>query len=276
MNLTPAAVVDAWLTPPRFPLPRIELPEARRTISLRPEPIPAFASVALRESLGVGLELRAWVWGESPKKALLVHGWGGEARQFGAWIGPLLHAGFEVWAGDATGHGRSEGTRSCAPANAALLVALGKEAAAPFDLLVAHSLGAVAATLALAEGLAARRAVFLAPCCYVLDDLLAVGGRMGWPTSREGELFAYFAQNFASPSYVRPDLLGALQYVASPPPLTIFHDPRDENVPIAEARLIAARWPGATLHETPRVGHSRILFARKVIEAAIAGTDAVQ
>ena len=276
MELTPAAVVDVWLTPPRFPSPKIDLPDARRVLSLRPAPLPVFVHASSPEALGVGRALEAAVWGESEKRALLVHGWGGEARQLGAWIGPLLGAGYEVWAGDAVGHGRSEGTLSCAPASAALLVALAELAGTPFDLVVAHSLGALAATLALGEGLLARRIVFLAPCCYVLDDLLAVARKLDWPPSRDTELLDWFARNFAPASAPRLDLIGALERVAAPPPLQIFHDPKDESVPIDEARLIASRWPGATLHETPRVGHSRILFARKVIEAAISGPGAVQ
>lgn len=271
MSLSPAAVVDVWLTPPRFPLPALALPAERRVLSLRPEPLPAFAHARSHEALGVGKELVASVWGESKKKALLVHGWGGEARQLGAWITPLLAGGYEVWAGDAPAHGRSEGTLSSAPASAALLVALGNEAGGPFDLIVAHSLGALVVALALSEGLAARRAVFLAPCCYFLDDLLAVARRLGWPAERDNELLEYFTRTLFTGRYARPDLLGALERIAQPPPLTIFHDPKDDFVPFEEARLIAAHWPGATLHETPRVGHSRILFAKKVIEAALTG-----
>jgi hypothetical protein len=58
-------------------------------------------SVAVR-----GQPVRAWRWGSGPA-VLLVHGWGGRARQLAAFVSPLVHAGFSVVALDAPRAGAS-------------------------------------------------------------------------------------------------------------------------------------------------------------------------
>ncbi|MEO1075318.1 MAG: hypothetical protein AAFX41_05055, partial [Bacteroidota bacterium] len=50
--------------------------------------------------------------GTSPKTALLVHGWEGDALNFVAFVGPLRKAGFDVVALDGPAHGASSGERT--------------------------------------------------------------------------------------------------------------------------------------------------------------------
>src|ERR687889_951115 len=55
--------------------------------------------------------LHATAWGAGPT-VLLVHGWEGRGAQLGAFVDPLVAAGFRVVALDNPAHGESNGSRS--------------------------------------------------------------------------------------------------------------------------------------------------------------------
>jgi pimeloyl-ACP methyl ester carboxylesterase len=52
-------------------------------------------------------------------------------------------------------------------------------------------------------------------------------------------------------------------------PALLLHDPADKEVPFAEAKLLAAAWPSATLRPTAGVGHRRILQDEQVVNSAL-------
>src|ERR671931_767173 len=132
----------------------------RRAISER---MAAWLAAGRRFDLTVGRRrVAAWSWGERGPGVLLVHGWGSRGARFVDLGGALLASGFRVVTFDAPGHGASSGRLSSGPefARAALAVA---SAVGPVSAVVGHSLGGFASALALERGLAARRAVFIAP-----------------------------------------------------------------------------------------------------------------
>src|SRR5437870_5370277 len=106
---------------------------------------------------GDGPELGVWDWGDGPT-VLLVHGWNGNAAQLAGLVPPLLRAGYYVAAPDLPAHGASAGTHTNVRAMADALLRLGRRVG-PVHAVIAHSLGAAASVIALAEGLGARRAV---------------------------------------------------------------------------------------------------------------------
>jgi pimeloyl-ACP methyl ester carboxylesterase len=53
-------------------------------------------------------------------------------------------------------------------------------------------------------------------------------------------------------------------------PLCILHDQDDADVPVDRALSIAARWPGAQLHVTRGLGHSRILHHPVALDKVVA------
>lgn len=261
--MTFAEYVTAWLTPPRFPAPAFPVEPERFRLRLPAVPLPGFPADRYPQVLGANQEVQCYRWPGSGPTVLLAHGWGGGGAQFAVWFKPLLEAGFSVLAYDAPGHGASEGTYSSAPANAAVIRALAQRYA--LHGIVAHSLGAIATGLALADGAHCNQLIFLAPCCFVMDDLVAVGRQHGIAPEDEAALVAYFASEFSSDLTV----LTALERIAEPPPLTIFHDRADTSVPYAEAETLHAHWPGSELIETPRVGHTRILLSKNVLQKAV-------
>ena len=207
------------------------------------------------------IRLATWLWGNGPL-VLLVHGWGGHAGRLASFVGPLTEAGFSVVAFDAPGHGDSSGTRSSLPefvlAARAVAQAYGGVAG-----LVGHSIGAAACTLALRDGVVARRVV------------LAVD-----PEQYSGR----FASLFGIPASVRESMKkrferryrvcwDALCLSRCAPgvsaPALIFHDGRDSKVPLRDGKAIARAWPGAQLIVTSGLGHHRIVRDPEVVRRAV-------
>lgn len=209
-------------------------------------------------------ELAAWSWGEGPL-VLLVHGWNGRGLQLTGMAQALAARGHRAVAFDHPAHGRSSGRTATIPDMAdAILDAADQLGGA--RSLVAHSLGAVAATVAMARGLAVERAVFLAPPVRPDQWLLRFGRAVGLPASAEPRLVAAIEARAGVPvSAVRPlELAGSLSV-----PLLVVHDREDRRVPYAEGQALARVWPGARLLTTQGLGHTRLLSSPTAIEAAV-------
>ncbi|WP_051361894.1 alpha/beta hydrolase [Solimonas soli] len=201
-----------------------------------------------------GGRLAVWRWGEGPR-ALLVHGWGGHAGQMTALVEPLVAAGYEVVAIDLPGHGLSSGDRASvlhfAEAVSDLAQALGG-----IDVLVAHSLGAAGATLALSRGLVVRRVVYFAPPARFeaiwarFRDGLGMSSRAWARFQRRAE--AWLGLPFAA---IAPaDLAPSLRV-----PLLIIHGMADREIAVQEGERLRQHWPQARLHHVEGLGHLRVL-----------------
>lgn len=220
-----------------------------------------------------GRRIVAWSWGEGPAVYLL-HGWGGRGGQLAAFAPPLLHAGFSVVAVDAPGHGASEGRLSSLPEFARGLRAV-VDATAPAHALVAHSLGAAAAVLALSDGLAAGRAVFLGPAADPTAYLRHFARELGLspavmePLRRRSERRIGFRWSDL-------DVLFLARSMSAP--LLVVHDREDGEVPWTEGVAMAEAWPNARLVTTTGLGHRKLLRDPAVVARVVsfvAGSDGV-
>ena len=208
-----------------------------------------------RFTLGRGRErIAGWRWGAGPA-VLLVHGWGGCAGQMTPLVQPLVAAGFSVVAHDAPGHGQSPGWLASIPAFAA---AIGRVAAStgPLHGVVAHSMGGAAFSLAVARGLAARRAVYVGPPS---DAAVWYRDFVRWlalPMAAESALRAR-AEAIAGE---RLDRLNATDLGRSLRlKLLVIHDRQDREVPLADGERVAREALSGRLVVTDGLGHRRIL-----------------
>jgi pimeloyl-ACP methyl ester carboxylesterase len=215
----------------------------------------------------------AEVWGEGPITYLL-HGWGGWRTQLASLVEPLVAAGQRVVALDAPGHGESGagvlgGRRTMFPEIAKALSAVVK-VTGPANAIVAHSAGGGATALAVQEGLAAGRLVFIAPLADPMRhfpafaQFLGIGERTGHRVVRRVERL------------VGHDLTAldtaARAAAAGPgrlPPLLVVHDRDDREVHYRDGQALAGAWPGARLLTTDGLGHRRILGDPAVIDATV-------
>lgn len=190
---------------------------------------------------------------------LLVHGWGGHARQMLPLAEALGQHGLRPVLVEMPAHGRSTGSVSNLPqfARAIEYVAarLAQEGHA-LRAVVAHSLAANAAAYAAGRGLAAERLVLLAPpaspreytrlFAQVLGLNEATRAAMqGRIEAREGVLMPQF----------EPDAVGPRIRV----PTLIVHDRDDSINRFADGRAYARAIRGAQFVATEGMGHRKIL-----------------
>jgi pimeloyl-ACP methyl ester carboxylesterase len=212
-----------------------------------------------------GRRIQAWRWGARGRPAVvLVHGWGGQAAQLSSFVPALLARGFAVVGFDAPGHGRSGGGRSSAPELARTLLALAQRIGAVHGI-VAHSLGGAAVTLALRDGLAAERVVFIAPAAVPPEWVSVFAARLGLtPVVVSGMRRLSERRIGLAWSELHVPALARGQRAA----LLVLHDRDDLEVPFQDGDRIARAWPGARLEATAGLGHNRILRDAGVVARA--------
>ncbi|WP_253910455.1 alpha/beta hydrolase [Pyxidicoccus fallax] len=211
-----------------------------------------------------GEQVAVWSWGEGPR-VLLVHGWSGYGGQLSAYVAPLVEAGFSVVTYDAPGHGASSGRTSSLPEMAEMVAEVGHATGGPFAV-VAHSLGAAAAAVAMRDGLKVERAVFLSPPSDPRGGVRAFGQAVGLPEKVHGRIQARIEARFdvRMRDLALPNFVGLLRV-----PLRVFHDVKDGEVPLQAGEAVVRAWPGATLTRTEGLGHHRILYAPEVVAPAV-------
>jgi pimeloyl-ACP methyl ester carboxylesterase len=231
---------------------------ARRLFFSAPRPRGAAALPAGAEELDVRLDGRrvaAWRVGSGPA-VLLMHGWGGSSAQLGRLVPPLLQAGFSVAALDAPAHGRTPGRRASLPEFARSLAALAR-ASGEVHAIVGHSLGAAAATLAVAsEGVTAERLVLVAAAADPTRWARAFADHLRIPPAamaamgRQSEQRLRFRWSELHMGRLLQRFHGGVLFV---------HDRDDRETRWTEAFDLARHLGGARMVVTAGLGHRRIL-----------------
>jgi pimeloyl-ACP methyl ester carboxylesterase len=220
------------------------------------------------ERLDVSLDgspLAVWRWGRGPA-ILLVHGWGSRGSRLAPFIAPLTEAGFSVVAFDAPGHGASGGRLSSLPQFISAIQAVAR-AVGEIEAVVAHSMGGAAAALAMGRGLAARRAVFLAPAADPAGYSERFAAMVGLTPAVLARMRRDIERRFGQ-AWEEFDVLRAARTMTAP--LLVFHDRDDRNVPWTDGAAIVSAWPGAELVSTAGLGHTRITQDPAVVSRAVA------
>jgi pimeloyl-ACP methyl ester carboxylesterase len=213
------------------------------------------------------IPIETYVWGDAAAQpyVLFAHGWSSHGTRILPWVAPLREAGYAVVAFDQAGHGRSGGTTATLPGFTELLMEIGHRHG-PAAAVIGHSLGGAAATAALARGLAAERAILIAPSADPVAAAFRFAQLVGLPANlcrrmiagferRIGMGFAEFQAHRNAPRIGRPAL--------------IVHDLDDREIPWAEGERYARFWSESRLLSTSGLGHNRIADDAGVIAAAL-------
>ncbi|MCD9026966.1 alpha/beta fold hydrolase [Luteimonas sp. BDR2-5] len=221
-----------------------------------------------------GERIRTYAWGDPQRQpyVLLAHGWSSHGTRFAGWARRLQDAGYAAVAFDQPAHGHSSGRRGNLPVFADTLLAVG-ERFGPAAALVGHSLGGAAAALALARGLAARRAVLIAPAADPVDASFRFARHVGLPAHLCRQMLALFERRTG---VALRDLQAQHAVPGIGRPALIVHDLEDREVPWGEGERYARFWTQARLLTTRGLGHNRILDDEAVIVASLrflAGQD---
>jgi pimeloyl-ACP methyl ester carboxylesterase len=238
---------------------------------------PTLAEARMRRIPLDGRLLQLYEWGPdasaAPRSVLLLHGWGSHAPRWSVFIRGIVARGWRAVALDAPAHGRSAGSRATlAQFRAALDTVIG--AAGPIDAAVAHSLGALALLMRLADPsarppLKAAVLVSLPPDLgYLLDSFLHLLDADARFTAR---VHHGFTQRFGR-SAASFDSLSLAPFIQTP--TMLVHDADDDITPVAHAQRLAPLLPHGTLHISQGLGHSGLLRDPATVSAALEFLDA--
>jgi pimeloyl-ACP methyl ester carboxylesterase len=214
-----------------------------------------------------GREVRGWTWGSGPT-VYLVHGWGGHSGQLAGFVRPLVAAGFTVVAHDAASHGASEPGWSGPRSSDIIEFAKSLDAVAaehgPAHAVVGHSMGAMAAVLAMRHGwLGAERLVMIAPMVDVRDALPVFGARLKLGPRTLRRLADRIERRVAMP--IDEFDIAAHTSALQPTALLAVHDRDDRETPYTATEALVSRWPNAELLTTRGLGHRRLLRDPEVV-----------
>lgn len=202
-----------------------------------------------------GATLNGYAGGTGPV-AVLVHGWAGRAADWRHLASDLIDAGWRVVVPDLPAHGMTPGRRTD-------LFELGQAVSAVLDherpaAVVTHSMGFPATMLALEHGATGPSTlVAIAPGRRIGQALDGFARRAALPPELVEELRRALEQRFGTDVWHVLDVDRVLPLLQAEG--LIIHDVDDDEVPLADAHQIAARWPGAELITTKGLGHRRIL-----------------
>lgn len=211
-----------------------------------------------------GHELAAWSWGDGPT-VLLQHGWSSRGSHLGAFVRPLLDAGFSVVTYDAPAHGQSPGRKTNGFEISRIVLQLTRQLNR-VHAVIAHSLGCSASAFAMRDGAPVGRAVFLNPPAEMDTYATLFGDSLGFPP----DVIKRMKTGFEAGSHLKwsdfePENLARGQRA----PLLVISDQNDRKVPWQGGRDIAAAWPDGRFHATTGLGHVRVLKAPAVIEQVV-------
>lgn len=217
--------------------------------------------------------LQAWRWdppsggaGEAPPTVMLLHGWGGRGAQLGAFVEPLQAAGFRVVTWDGPGHGDSDGDSCSLVELADATFAVARTLRARPEALIAHSMGAGAGALAIAEGLDAKSAVWISPPASILHFINGYAGALQLTDTVRERMIETMNRSF---HVDLTDYDVEAMNIPHGDRMLVIHDEDDKEVPIEHGERVQAAAKAASFIKTQSLGHRRILGDAGVISASI-------
>ncbi|WP_277213745.1 alpha/beta fold hydrolase [Isoptericola croceus] len=217
-----------------------------------------------------GEHIATYAWGDpAAPPVLLVHGWQLRASRFGRLVEAFREAGLQPVAFDGVAHGESSGRYTQAVQHAAVLRALQEQVGRAAGV-VGHSLGGLAAGLALRDGLAADRFVAIAAPTGFESVVGSFVRQSGIPPRWHDRLADRAAQvMFPDVADPRTELDLTRRPVPAGVP-TLFVQSTDDTMNDPEnARRLHAAHPGSELLLPPGLGHNRVLDDPAVVRAVV-------
>lgn len=210
------------------------------------------------------LKINSFRWGKGRTKILLTHGWGSKALDFFDLITRLRTlADVEIIAFDAPGNGSSEGKLS----NLLLYVEAIKEtilAYGPPDILIGHSLGAMANIIATQEvSIKPQLILSIAPLIKLKENFKATLDMVEAPLAAQEKFFSEFEDLFKTPaSYFN---LVDLYQLPSDIKTLVYYDPNDSVHPDKYLQEFLNLNPFIISKSYANAGHDKIIRDNRLI-----------
>ena len=204
-------------------------------------------------------------WGQGPV-ILGVHGWAGAGIQFGAWVNPLVEAGYRVVLFDAPAHGRAQG-ESTNLFEMAEVVARVAASVGRVHGVLAHSIGCIAAARAIADGLKPDYLVMLAPPVSLTAVMDNLGRQLGLSQNVLAVHLQLMEERFGKSVWEQLDL-EALSRTLTQRGLMVIDDD-DTSISPDESERVFNNWENANVLRTRGLGHHRLLWSPMVVDTVL-------
>jgi pimeloyl-ACP methyl ester carboxylesterase len=194
---------------------------------------------------------------------LLVHGWGERASFLGAFIEPLVAAGFRVIGIDLPGHGKTSRGRT----NIFELANVLNDVADQLDGIqgvVAHSMGGGVTAVAISDGLDVNAVAFVAPASDFEHVMKKFESIFSLPTRAMKGLRRQIERRFGKDLWTRLNLQKLA--VDFDIPALVVHDRNDNQIDVADSEALVAAWAEARFVITSGLGHDKIVRDPRVVE----------
>jgi len=250
--LKSATFYRLWLTPPRFKTPASDHPSLASS---------NIKSLAFDEH-----DITTFRWVQSGPTVLLVHGWSGRGTQLGAFVEPLVNAGYRVLSFDAPAHGRSSGKQTNLYEISNTILALQRRYG-KFHAIISHSFGNPCTALAIQHGLKTDRLVSISPPATTIGLIDKFTQALNIANKTRGKLVKRIENIFGAHIWEDLSMKNLVKQINQP--AMVIHDVNDTDIPWKEGQAVAHNWNNAPFMLTTGLGHRRILRDEKVINAAV-------
>lgn len=208
--------------------------------------------------------IQTYIWGTGDKKALLIHGWGGRASNFGAIIPELTLSGYEVLSFDGPCHGASTKKKTSFFEMADLVkLFLQKHS---YDLIITHSMGTVLAFTAMdsLKYKVNQMIILTSPSRFMEFVRLAVV-QFGLTTRTTKLLINKISKTtteYDPLTFKASTVIKELEMKD----VTFIHDKNDKILPIEKAKSVSTFIKNSRFIEIEGTGHFKMLWSKKVVE----------
>ncbi|WP_417532038.1 alpha/beta hydrolase [Marinobacter lipolyticus] len=204
-------------------------------------------------------------WGQGPV-ILGVHGWAGAGIQFGAWVDPLVEAGYRVVLFDAPAHGRAQGESTDLFEMADVTTRVAASVGQVHGVL-AHSIGCIAAARSIADGLQANYLAMLAPPVSLAATMNSLGRKFGLSPEALSVHLQLMEEQFGASVWDKLDM-EALSLSLTQQGLIVIDDD-DTSVSPEQSQRVAGNWARAEVLRTSGLGHHRLLWSPMVVDTVL-------
>ncbi|MFL9838442.1 alpha/beta hydrolase [Flavobacterium sp. ST-75] len=239
-----------FITPMKFPIPK-------REEKMESESRQEFVKVP-----AINKTIRAYHYGESDKKVLLVHGWSGRGTQLQSIAEKLVKKGYSTVSFDAPGHGKAPGKTSDMTEFIAAILELEKQYG-PFTYAVGHSLGGMSVLNAIKQGLKVDKAVIIGSGDIIEDIMNNFIKELGMNIGTGKLMMKLFEKKFGETINSYSAYIAAQAVTV---PVLVIHDEDDTDVPVTAAHHIHKYLANSQLMITQGLGHRKILGDSTVIK----------
>ena len=202
-----------------------------------------------------GTLLKGTKWGESDKKALLVHDWEADSKFLSGFVSPLVKAGYEVYSFDAPAHGCSDGKNICLPRYGRAIAHILNEIGG-VDTIISHGIGSASCTFALSKvdnSIKLKNLVLISSPNDVMKTLNGFSKMLWLPKNVKNSFFEYL-EKVGEASLEEFDTSHGYNKMKVRKVLVV-HDKNNDKYNYKEAQENFFAWPNASLLTTENLYH---------------------